>query len=181
MGIRGVAIFVLMLGLVGCAHRPQATTRPANTFARIGLNELTKVEPIHALCAPPVGWLPEPLKSSGNHTHQVWLSPSGNTAYGVIRFSLPFPVGPDLVLPFFLSEMRESEGSATLVEKHHDEKVGGLRFVAEGGMYTVRSIMVTRGWQGWSVYAGTVRDEPINRTELDLAEMAREHTQVDVD
>ena len=44
----------------------------------------------------PDGWTAEPLKKSGRHSHQIWLSPTGETAYGVIHFSLPLPVGPEL-------------------------------------------------------------------------------------
>ena len=62
-----------------------------------------------------------------------WLSPSGRTAYGVIYFSLPLPVGHDLTLWGFLDEMRHSEGEATLVSKQWDENLRGLRRFLEIG------------------------------------------------
>ena len=54
-----------------------------------GLPEPQPVQAVEALCMPPVGWQADPLKESDRHTHQVWISPSGNTAYGVIRMKLP--------------------------------------------------------------------------------------------
>ena len=110
----------------------------------------------------------------------MWIGPSGHTAFGVIKFSLPLPVGPEMVLPFFLREMRASEGQATLIEKHHDADLDALRFVAEGGLYKVRSILMTRGWKGWVIYAGTLRAHDEDEYELDLAEQARENTRVGV-
>jgi hypothetical protein len=123
----------------------------------------------------------QPLKETKNHSHQLWLSPTGNTAYGVIRFSLPLPVGPDTVLYFFLREMRASEGEARLISKRRDPQLKGLGFVAEGGLYVVRTNLTTRGLRGWAVYAGTLRARPVLPNELSLAELAREETETGVD
>ena len=123
----------------------------------------------------------DPLKQTKNHAHQVWVSPTGHTAYGVIRFSLPLPVGPDTVLWFFIREMRASEGEARLISKRRDPQLKGLRFVAEGGRYVVRANLTTRGLRGWAVYAGTRRDREILPSELSLAELAREKTETGVD
>ena len=123
----------------------------------------------------------EPLKQTKNHAHQVWVSPTGHTAYGIIRFTLPLPVGPDTVLWFFLREMRASEGEARLISKRRDAQLKGLRFVAEGGQYIVRSNLTTKGLRGWAVYAGTRRDREILPSELSLAELAREKTETGVD
>jgi hypothetical protein len=38
--------------------------------------------------------------------------------------------------------------------------------------------MITRGWKGWAIYAGTLRSKEIVPDELALAELAREHTRV---
>jgi hypothetical protein len=94
----------------------------------------------------------------------------------VIRFSLPLPVGPDLALGGFLREMRNTEGDATLLSRQSDPELPGVRFVAEGGQYVIRTNLLTRGWRGWAIYAGTFRDKPVMPDELKLAEAAREHT-----
>jgi hypothetical protein len=130
------------------------------------------------VCIPPLHWKPDPLKQSSTHTHEVWLSPTGRTAYGVIYFHLPLPVGHDLALWGFLNQMRASEGEATLIEKKWDPNLGALRFVAEGGQYTVRTNLFVHGFSGWAVYAGTLRAYPVDQAELELAERAREDTAV---
>lgn len=162
----------LLLSVIGC----RSGVSPALTATTQGVNGVYAHADVQAVVAPPEGWKPDPLKRSGTHRHQVWLSPSGNTAYGVIRFSLPLPVGHDLALWGFLREMRSSEGEATLVEKRWDAERRVLRFVAEGGLYRVRSVLRVRGFGGWIAYAGTLRNQPINDAELALAELAREQT-----
>lgn len=146
------------------------------------LGALSPAEPnadVEATVTPPAGWRAEPLKSSGKHNHQVWISPSGDTAYGVIRFKMPLPVGPDLALRLgILPEMRRTEGEARLISSQRDPDLPGLRFVAEGGLYRLRSNLITRGWRGWVIYAGTLRAKEIVPNELALAELAREHTAV---
>lgn len=116
------------------------------------------------------------MQTAAQSVHQTWVSPSGRTAYGVIRFTLPLPVGPDAALWGFLREMRRSEGEASLHSKSRDPQLGGLRFVAAGGRYNLRAYLVTAGWRGWIVYAGTRRDYEIAPDELDEAINARENT-----
>lgn len=129
---------------------------------------------LDATVLPPRGWRADPIKTSARHTHQTWISPTGETAYGVIRFTLPLPVGEDVALWGFLSEMKKSEGEAVLLSKN---RAGGrLRFVAEGGRYRINGILVTRGFRGWTVYAGTVRSAPVAVDDLELAVQARENT-----
>jgi hypothetical protein len=120
------------------------------------------------------------LKKTPKHTHQIWLAPSGQTAYGVIRFSLPLPVGTDLVLWGFMREMKRTQGEAVLVTKQWDENIHALRFVADGGVYRVRVKLLVDGWTAWAVYAGTRRDHEIVENELEVAEQAREHTIVGI-
>jgi hypothetical protein len=170
------AILGVIVALTGCTPRAPAT-RPAMSLIQ-GLSNPVIVESVDAYCVPPDGWKAEPLKSSSEHAHQIWISPSGNTAYGVIRFNLPLPVGHDLALWGFLREMRKSEGEATLVNKAWDPDAHGLRFVADGGLYTVRTILRVRGFRGWAVYAGTLREKSVEPSELKIAETARENTVV---
>ncbi len=128
---------------------------------------------------PPAGWAMEPLKASDRHNHQVWLSPSGRTAYGVIRFKMPLPVGADTALRLgFLPAMKKAEGEAKLVSSDRDPGLPGLRFVVVGGKYVLRANLITRGWGGWAVYAGTLKDTEVVPEELVLAELARDHTTV---
>lgn len=156
-----------------------AATRPA--LSSTGLDAPVPVESVDALCAPPTGWRIEPLKSSPKHAHQVWLSPSGHTAYGVIRMTLPLPVGSDLVLWAFMREMKKSEGEATLLSKEKDPELPGIRFVAEGGLYKMRTNLLVHGRHAWAVYAGSLRAETEIPEELELAARAREHTIVDLE
>lgn len=173
-----LSVFLAFLA-VGCASSrrtaPIATTQPSTQFSSIAQN--TDVD---AFVAPPLGWTAQPLKSSSRHTHQIWLAPSGNTAYGVIHFSLPFPVGYDLVLWGFLREMKRTQGESILVSKEWDKNLEALRFVADGGVYRVRVNLFVDGWRGWAVYAGTLRDRVISQEELELAEIARDHTIVGI-
>ena len=136
-----------------------------------GSNEL------EAVVIPPAGWKPDPIKRTRSHAHQAWLSPTGRTAYGVIRINLPLPfIGPDVVLPRFINQMRETEGEARLLGRQNDSRLPGIRFVAEGGRYRLRANLLTRGFRAWAIYAGTLRGEPEMPEELVLAEAAREET-----
>jgi hypothetical protein len=174
---RTLVITCLSLGalIAGCGKTVTQQSVPPTTQQLTGLSSLTPDTNVHARVAPPAGWKAEPLKESDKHTHQVWISPSGRTAYGVISFSLPWPVSAEFLLPFYLKQMEKSEGEAILLERLDDPNLPGVRFVAEGGMYTN---LITRGWRGWAIYAGTLRKEPIMPDELELAERARETTRI---
>jgi hypothetical protein len=166
--------FVVLLSLIlGCSHvAPRAASQPVSS----DLSPPTYLTSIDARATPPVGWHADPLKRSPAHAHQVWISPSGHTAYGIIHFTLPVPVGYDLAVWGFLQNMKLREGEATLISKKWDPNLNGLRFVAEGGLYCVRTNLFVNGLTGWAVYAGTLRKEQINSDELLLAEQAREAT-----
>ena len=159
-----------------CRQVPRPTTRAVSLARFDGLTPPSFDGDLSAVVAPPLGWKPDPLKKADNHTHRVWVSADGDAAYGVIAFSLPFPVGPDLVLWGFLQNMRKSEGEATLVEKRPDPDLPGVRFVADGGRYRIRGNLVVDGFGGWVVYAGTLREKPVNFADLRQAQLARERT-----
>jgi len=142
------------------------------------LDAPTHLPELRATVTPPTGWTRQQLSGGVRHTHQVWQSPTGSTAYGVIHFKLPFPVGHELLLWAFMNEMRRDQGEARLLEKRWDANLGGIRFVTEGGLYRVRTNLMVRGFDGWAVYAGTLRAAPILSDELALAERAREYTEV---
>lgn len=127
---------------------------------------------------PPVGWTRKPLITTADHSDQIWLSPTGATAYGVIHFSMPLPAGLNLALAGFLNQMKKNKGEAVLLERQEDPTLPGIRFVAEDFTHVIHANLLVEGWEGWAVYAGTLRGGPINRDELDIAVRAREHTRV---
>jgi hypothetical protein len=156
--------WVLLILLSGCAH-------PPNQLKPQLISELD------AAVLPPAGWTLDRADQSGRYVQRVWASPSGKTSYGVIRFTLPIPVGPEIALVGFLAEMRRNEGDADLIEKRRDpDHPGRLSFIAAGGRYRVNGIIVTRGFRGWAVYAGTLRNGPEAVDELELAVQARDNT-----
>lgn len=158
---------VVAASLAGC-HQDLPSTHPTSQpTGQI-------VASVSARCFPPPNWSPDPLKSGANHTHQVWISPSGHTAYGVMHFNLPIPVTRDIVLFVFLQEMRMREGESRLLGKQPEPNL--TRFVARGGRYTVHAELVVRGLEGWIAYAGTRTDESVLSAELVLAEEARDRT-----
>ena len=137
--------------------------------------------------APPPGWALERKPERDDADHWVWVSPTGATAYGVVRFDTPLPVfandfGHTMAFRMgYLPAFRKDQGGAEVLEKAWDEDRRGLRFVVEGGRYKVRALFVVRGRQGWSVYAGSDRTMPENPAELAEAKAAREATALPVD
>jgi hypothetical protein len=180
--LRACALACIALFACGCqgnATRPvsrSAVAISAPSYERIGLTGPIPVMSVRALCDPPIGWLPDPLKQDERHTHQVWVSPTRKTAYGVIHFGIPLPVGLSFVYWNFLAEMKRKQGYANLIEKHYDAQLPGMRFVVDDPIYRVRFNLIVNGFEGWAVYAGTLRAEAIDAAELQLAEKAREHT-----
>jgi hypothetical protein len=153
------------------AVRAQAMTDIAAAAAAAHANA-----DVRAVVNPPPHWRTDPLKATTKHKHQVWVSPTGDTAYGVIRFELPLPLPVELVLLGFISEMKRDQGEARLLYSRPDKALPGLRFSCEGGKYRLRGNMIVRGAGGWVVYAGTLIARPENPPELALAESAREQT-----
>ena len=177
----GLFIALLLLVELVDAGCQGVGARSPTTFPSEDLSGLTRPAPVQtvlAQCVPPLGWKPDPLKKDDRHTHQVWLSPSGNTAYGVIHFALPLPVGVNIVYWQFLREMKNTEGQATLIQRQDDPTLPGIRFTVDDPNYRTRFNLIVKGFQGWAVYAGTERNQPIAPAELQLAERARDHTVV---
>lgn len=176
--LRLLALGSLLL-LWGCHTHP-----PRSDLALAPIEGLSPPEfmsPLQAIPRPPVGWTMDEPKYTSRHYHQVWLSPSRQTAYGVILARMPLPVGPELALWGFLHEMRKSEGEAILLAKTPEPDLPGLRFEAEGGRYRLRATLQTHAFSAWVVYAGTLRACPEVPEELELAQRAREATLVAVD
>ena len=175
---RLVTIFSFAIICVGCATRGEPTPSPDTAQAASFRDELsppTDVPELDARVVPPLGWTVDPtVENSNRHTQTVWVSPSGGTAYGVIHFTLPLPVGEEIALRGFLAEMKRHEGEAKLLSKNREGD--RVRFVAEGGKYRIRGILLTKAFQGWAVYAGTLRSRSPAVDELALAVQARENT-----
>jgi hypothetical protein len=131
-----------------------------------------------AVCDPPAGWKADPLKTDSNHTQEVWVSPTGATAYGVIHFKMPLPLGQNVALQGFLDNMKKEQGEANLIEQQDDPKLPGIRFIAEDHRYRIHTNLIVHSWEGWAIYAGTFVSLPVNPAELQLAEQAREQTKV---
>jgi hypothetical protein len=170
-----------MLGIgVGCRSAPRGSSaaEPACPPGDAGLQPRAYFADLKAVVAPPLGWTVGKREDATAEGHRVWVSPTGKTAYGVIHFSLPLPVGYEPVLWVFIREMRRSEGEAILISRQWDSNHNLLRFVARGGLYTVRTSLFVRGFSGWAVYAGTLTRDPVVPEELTLAERARELTLV---
>jgi hypothetical protein len=152
------------------------TAAPATTLPVDALSVPQWNSEVQASVSPPFGWRMSVLPGAFDASHLVWVSPSGRTAYGVIRFSLPLPAPYDPVLWVFLREMRRNEGRAELLSKTWDPERRRLRALIDGGKYTIRTTITLRGLAGWVTYAGTLREHPIEPTELQTAEAARELT-----
>src|SRR4051812_17675716 len=138
----------------GCAHtEPVHHATPAAPSVPIQLDELD------AVVDPPSGWTLQRADDTARYIQRVWVSPTGYTSYGVVRFTLPLPVGEDIALAGFLSQMRQDEGEARLLSKGRDSTAQDrLRFVAEGGRYHVDGTILTRGFHGWVIYSGRLRN-----------------------
>lgn len=132
------------------------------------------------MVSAPMGWREDPRRIDTRHAHLVWISPTGDSAYGVILMHLPLPVGPDLVLWGFLNQLRKTDQEGTLVSKELAPDLPGLRFVADSRLYRLRVNLTVHGWQAWAVYAGSLRSRAENVAELDIACRARDHTKVDL-
>jgi hypothetical protein len=162
MRLSVVAMVAALLGCAAPAHRaiPQ------------------RIDELDATVDPPPGWILERSDDTARYVQRVWVSPTGRTSYGVIRFNLPLPLGKEIALEGFLAQMRESEGEARLIEKHRDRAQDRLIFAAEGGRYRLDGIIVTRGFHGWVVYSGVLRNSPLALDELESAVHARENTRL---
>ena len=169
-----LAVVIAFLAMVGCARhkRPAISTQPITAE----LEAPRYVETLEATVTPPSGWKLDKDKNEAEHSHQVWISPTGKTAFGVILFHMPLPVGHEWALWGFLREMKKNEGTAEVIDKKWDEDLGALRFVAQGGRYTVRTILRVSGFDGLAIYAGTLTGQPVDETELRIAEDARERS-----
>jgi hypothetical protein len=164
------AVFLFSPG--GCASQPPRTHSLAD--ADPGRVDAAVDNELDAICFPPRGWRPEPLERLSHSVQRVWVSPTGHTAYGVIRIRLPLPLGPNLVLWRFVAELRAREGEGRLVSR---ERNGGeIDFVAEGAEHRLAARLHIDGWKAWVIYAGVLRDGPVDAQELPLAESARDRT-----
>jgi hypothetical protein len=165
----GLFGLLCLVGATGC----RSTPKPPASQPALAPNQV-RLEKLDLVVTPPAGWQRDADKVGDRSTTVVYVSPTGQTAFGVIAFKLPFPVGHDWALWGFLQNMKKSEGRADLVEKKWDESMSALRFIAEGGRFKVRTNLFVRGTQGWAAFAGTKAGEAENPAELKEAETARD-------
>ena len=181
-----VALCLTLLAGIGAGCQPKSAAYPVyqpstQPVTDTGLTGPSRQSTVDAVVAPPAGWQTEDAKSDDDHVHLSWKSPSGKTNYGVIYFSLPLPFSASWIYNPYLSAMRKSEGEANVIAGPVDDKaLPGLRFTVECGDYRMRTNLICKGFHGWAVYAGTLRKEDEIPGELELAERARELTQVGV-
>ena len=144
---------------------------------------------VEAFILPPQGWEMDPPKINDVRTHLTWLSPTGDTAYGVVYFDVPMiasfmPGGRflhDKAADGYLEEFGKEVGGATEVAREYDDDLNAMRVTADGGPYRVRNVLRIRGRKGWSVYAGTLLANDVRADELAVAVAAREATRVGLD
>jgi hypothetical protein len=154
----------------------QPSTQP---LTDTGLSPRQRMDNVDAIVAPPTGWQTEETKSDEDHVHLSWKSPSGKTNYGVIYFNLPLPVPATWIINPYLDAMKKSEGEANVIQGPVEDKaLPGLRFTVECGDYRMRTNLVCKGFHGWAIYAGSLRNQPESPEEIHLAERARDHTLV---
>lgn len=168
-------LLLLALALTGCCTQPRAL--PATRPARADLL-MQRDETLNALVALPRGWRLDRDEQTSRHIQRLWISPTGDTAFAVIRIKLPLPVPGSLVMWKFVDEMKKNEGQAELLDRRDDAALGGIRFVAQGGRYRVHANLIRRGFTAWVIYAGTLTARGVNPPELEQAEAAREATRV---
>ncbi len=136
------------------------------------------ISELQTYIVPPVGWSKPDIEHGDDYVRYVWVSPTDGTAVGVIRFSMPLPVGYDIAVWGFMEEMKAREGSAELIQQSWDIESQAMRFVADGGLYRVRVKMIVSGFNGWAIFAGTKTDRPINEDDLKKAIIARDSVRV---
>lgn len=142
---------------------------------------------LEAFVVPPAGWTMDPPKLGERHTHVAWISPTRDTAYGVIYATIPafVPVAlmpsrmlHDQVLERIMAAMKEDQGEARLLSKQWDAGADKMHFQAEGGLYRIDCVLTVRGYSAWTVYVGRLREREENPREIVIAEKARQATLV---
>ncbi len=184
---RQSTILLCFLGLAmlagGCAR---STLRPDEVpEARLvgGIGEGFFEDRVEAFVVPPDGWRLDPPKGSDQHTHLTWISPSGDTAYGVIYIELPVYAFAtkwmhEIAFDRFIDQMRQDQGEAQLHAKRWNGSEKQMEFEVEGGLYRMQAFLSLRGTSGWAVYSGRLRERQINPDEMAIAHRARDATLV---
>jgi hypothetical protein len=177
-----ILLITLISLLAGCQNKYAniPVYRPATQpLTNTGLADPQGIEAVKAVVKPPAGWQLDPVKETDGSVHYAWKSPTGKTAFGVIYFGMPLPVPTWMVYPNILEKMKEHEGEANVVTGPlKDDNLPGMRFTVDTGDYRMRTNLITKGFSGWMVYAGTLRGDAEIPAELELAEKSREKTRV---
>ena len=84
--VRWFLLIVFVVLVAGCrSSQPAPATMPTTLPSSLPLDVPRYVAPVRAICVPPAGWDARPLKVTSISEHQVWVGPSGTTAYGVLN------------------------------------------------------------------------------------------------
>jgi hypothetical protein len=174
---RGAIAVVCALAAGGCGAKPAVAPSAPATLP--SLLEAGVFDPqLRATVHPPAGWREAEPRVSSNSHQRIWISPSGDTALGVIRFELPLPLGHDLALWGFVQTMRREDGRAELLGKRWDDAKQAMRFEVDGQQYRLDAWMRVQGSAGWCGYVGVLREKPANVAEVEVATEAREAVQI---
>lgn len=158
----------------GCTARRFGVLAGEETADIAGLGQVEPREDLHITARPPEGWIPSPIKLTAKTIHQIWISPTGSTAFGVIYAKLPLPVGPELALWGFMREMKKDQGEAELLDQEAVDHLNGVRFKARGKLYSIDAILYAEGWDCWIAYAGQYSDKQADAKEMAVAKLASE-------
>lgn len=174
--------FAGLMVVGGCQNKYKdipAYTPSTQPLTTTGLADAEGIQAVNAVVKPPIGWELEPAKEQDGSVHYVWKSPTGKTAYGVIYFGMPLPVPTWMVYPNIIQKMKEHEGEANVINGPlKDDNLPGMRFTVDTGDYRMRTNLITKGFSGWMVYAGSLRNGDEVPAELELAEKSRDQTKV---
>jgi hypothetical protein len=163
----------------GCAKKYKRPPKPVEVADAAGVvpspAPIREFNQFYAEIDPPPGWRFELTSESERHEHVTWISPGNNTAFGIVYFRMPLPVGHELAFKYgFLAEMRRKEGRAEVLEKRWDQEMEGLRFTVESRFFHVEAKFFVRGMEGWAIYAGSRLGYPVDEEEFETAQRVRE-------
>lgn len=180
-------VLLIATALAGCSRSTLRASEFPSSRPVAGVGHGYFEYRLEAFVVPPKGWTMDPPKLGERHTHLAWISPTRDTAYGVIYATIPgfVPVAlmplrmlHDQVLERIMAAMKEDQGEARLLSKRWDAGADKMRFQAEGGLYRIDCVLTVRRYSAWTVYVGRLRQREENPREIATAEKARQATLV---
>lgn len=171
-GARAAALFILLLGLIGCEQGASFSRRKLIEHQALldfsGLEPAAKVDPLHVTMQAPEDWDPLPVHKNALYTHQQWRSPSRSTGVGVAYVRLPLPLGVRTLVWFAKQEYSKRNDDGRVLAEWTDA-IGRQWFEAENNKYHVRGFIILDGLNAWFIYSGYKTTQALNGPELTLA------------